>query len=78
MKVVNNFVFVMEYCVSLLFFVVMLSLVYVVVELFEVVFEDGVKFGGIVWSYAVSMYVGMNKVDEVIVLLDCLEILDFM
>lgn len=78
MKAANNFALATEYCVSSLLSAATPSSAHAAAELFEVALEDGVKFGGTAWSYAVSMYAGMNKADEAIALLDRLETLDFM
>ena len=74
----DGFALATDYCVCALLGAATPSTEHAAMELFEISLESGVDLSATTWSYVVSMYAGMNRVDEAITMLDRLEALPFM
>jgi len=73
-----DFTLATDYCVCALLGAATSNTAHVAAELFETALETNVQLGANTWSYAVSMYAGLDRVDEAIKMLDRLETLPFM
>lgn len=73
-----DFTLATDYCVCALLGAATSNTAHVAAELFEIALETNVQLGANTWSYAVSMYAGLDRVDEAIKMLDRLETLPFM